>query len=301
MGRVRESFENRFHRLVDILYKTQARPHTAAELALHYGMTTRNIQRDLGVLREAHFPLENVGRGRGHRLDPSYRLPQNALSLEELVPLVLGNTMLLTGAQETARTKLRAVSLNGTERTVVAHLPARVIHARSFDGDQWLEPLSAAIAGERCIRARYAFQERVLEPWTLLHRGMVFYVHAYDPVDGRDKRFRLNRFESVEVLPERATVPRQGVELARFHPWDLGDSLPETVVVRVTPELERWLDENPAHPSQLLKGGCAHFQVRNQRRFFGWLLGLYGAKLEQPAAWQPVLVEHIRGLLATYT
>jgi len=296
-----EGFESRFHRLVDILYKTQARPYTAAELALHYGMTTRNIQRDLGVLREARFPLENVGRGRGHRLDPSYRLPQNALSLDELVPLVLGNTMIMAAGQQTARAKLRAVSLNGVERSVVTHLPARVVHSRSFQGDEWLEPLSVAIAGEKRIRTRYAAQERILEPWSLLHREMVFYVHAYEPAAGCDKRFRLNRFESVEVLPERATVQRQSADSARFHPWDLGEGAEESVVVRISPELERWLDENPAHPSQRLKEGRAHFRLRNQRRFFGWLLSLYGATLEKPASWRAVLTERLQELLAVYT
>lgn len=295
-----EKFETRFHRLVDILYRTHSRPYTAAELARHYDMTARNILRDLGMLREARFPLENLGRGRGHRLDPAYRLPQNALSLEELVPLVLGNTMIMTKAQESARAKLRAVSLNGVERAVVAYLPPRVVHTRSFDGDEWLEPLSAAIAGEKRVRARYGSQERLLEPWSLLHREMIWYVHAYEPATERSKRFRLSRFQFIEVLADRATVPRQKADSARFHPWDLGQADEQAVIVKVTAELEQWLDENPAHPSQVLTNGRAHFKVRNQRRFFGWLLSLYGATLEEPVAWRGVLAKRISELFENY-
>lgn len=296
-----ETFDTRFHRLVDILYRTQARPHTAAELALHYRMTPRNVQRDLELLRDARFPLENLGRKRGHRLDPAFRLPQNGLSLDELVPLVLGNTMIVTRGQEPARAKLRAVSLNGVERSIVAHLPPRVVHSRSFHGDEWLEALSAAIAGEKRVRVIYASQERILEPWSLLHQSMVWYVHAYDPAKLNAQRYRLNRLQSVELLPERATAVRQNADAARFHPWDLSEDEEQMVIVKVTPELENWLDENPAHPSQRLQNGRAHFKVRNQRRFFGWLLSLYGAKLEKPAAWRAALATRLSELLNLYT
>ena len=68
-----------------------------------------------------------------------------------------------------------------------------------------------------------------------------------------------------------------------FHRWDLSRGKPRKVVCRATPELLRWLEENPAHPSQKINNGYFEMQVGDLDKVAAWVLSLTGMEVIQPS------------------
>lgn len=52
------------YRLLRILELLQSKPRTTRELARHFGVPARTVQRDLQTLREAGEPITALARGR---------------------------------------------------------------------------------------------------------------------------------------------------------------------------------------------------------------------------------------------
>ena len=275
-----------------------AEGHTAQRLADEYKVSKRTIQRDLDLLISERFPVEQLGRGRGYCLSADFRMQQQALSAQEVLPLVLGGQIIKGGGQQAALGKLRNYVLNGFDRRLTDNLAERVLPLAQA-ASPWLEPISRAIANSYQALVEYqgtrdeAPAQRLLEPATLFMRQGAWYVDAFESASGQFKTFRLNRITSVQVLKDPQLNPRRPASQADFHPWDLGDEPPIKAHIEVGPELAKWLSENPPHGSQQLEGTSVSYQVVCRDAFIRWLLGLSHARLVGPAELTTLLRERL--------
>ena len=303
----REDFATRFSRLIDLLHKLRSpEGKTVASLAQEYGLSERSLIRDIRLLQESHFPIEELGRHRGYRLSPEFRLQPQALLADELLPLVLGAQLL--GGRRAALGKLRNYVVNGIERRLTDELPDRVL---PFSGEgrglEWLEPLSRAIVARLRVDIDYRSSDemepgqRVIEPATLFLRSGNWYVDAFELAAEKFKTFRLSRISGVRLQQEVARYPRRPAQEAEFHPWDLAESEPAEAELEVGEGLAQWLQENPAHPSQRLEGTRVRYRVRAAEPFVRWVLGLSEARLLGPEALLSALRQRIRQLQDCYS
>src|SRR6266700_7068480 len=81
---------NRIDRLTAILLLLQTGKRSAAEIAQHFEVSRRTIQRDIDALCEMGIPIAaNLGVTGGYSLPPDYSLPPLALTLHEALLLRL--------------------------------------------------------------------------------------------------------------------------------------------------------------------------------------------------------------------
>lgn len=271
---------------------------TAKALAAEHGVSIRTIQRDLVFLRESAFPIENLGRGLGHRLSPQFRLPPQALNTQDILPMVLGGQLFGQAGQRAALTKLRNYVVNGVEKLITFELEGRVSQPEHpAQGLEWLEPVSLAIVQKRAAKLLYANPDecprwRWVDPHTLFLRNSIWYVDAYDHEKRATRTFRLNRIQKLEVLRQGQLgeyQPTQG-----FHPWDFGNEEPIEARVHLSSKLRAWLVENPPHPSQRWDGDDVLYTIRERDVFARWVLGLDGATLKGPPCLIRALLDRIR-------
>lgn len=299
----REDFATRFSRLIDLLHQLRSpEGRTVVSLAQQYGLSERSLIRDIRLLQESLFPIEELGRHRGYRLSPEFRLQPQALQAEELLPLVLGAQLL--GGRRAALGKLRNYVVNGIERRLTDELPDRVLPLQR--DIEWLEPLSRAIVGRLRVEIDYRSADevepgrRLIEPATLFLRNETWYVDAFEVAAGKFKTFRLNRISAVRISQEVAGSERRPAEEAEFHPWDLANAEPTEAELEVGERLLQWLRENPAHPSQRLDGNRVTYRVVAAEPFVRWVMGLSEARLLGSPALLAELRARIRQLQESY-
>ena len=81
---------NRIDRLTAILLLLQTGKRSAAEIARHFEVSRRTIQRDIDALCEMGIPIvADLGVTGGYSLPPDYSLPPLALTLHEALLLSL--------------------------------------------------------------------------------------------------------------------------------------------------------------------------------------------------------------------
>ena len=74
----------------------------------------------------------------------------------------------------------------------------------------------------------------------------------------------------------------------------------QTVRIKVSESLARWLEENPAHPSQELSEGQVTFQVTNPKAMARWVTSLYGLEVLEPKELRDELKQITKELAGVY-
>jgi len=245
----------RADRLLNMLLLLQTRGRlTAAELAAELEVSERTIYRDLDALSGAGIPVyAERGPGGGCSLLDSYRTTLTGLSENEVRALFLLSVpspladLGIAGEIKTALLKLVAAKPPDSDPV------ARRIHLDTtwwFESDNpapHLRPLYEALIAERQVMLRYrqAFGtevERLADPYGLVAKAGVWYL-----VCGQNDRVRVHRVShllAASVTDEGFPYPA-GFDLASF--WADWCTRAESVraiypvIVRVSPDLARWL------------------------------------------------------------
>lgn len=211
---------NRIDRLFGILLLLQSRRLVrAVDIAAHYEMSERTIYRDIAALMQLGVPIISQA-GEGYRLIDGYFLPPLIFTPDEASQLFLGIKMLESSGNEstalvTVREKLSAIL---PERTHKQAMP--LVDAISFYFEQnrfdlhmpHLPELQNAIFGKHSAHIIYhnwnstATTERIIEPFRLIFNTKAWYVVAYCRLRGAVRSFRLERIESLRILPEMFTT-----------------------------------------------------------------------------------------------
>ena len=211
----------RASRLVNVLLLLQTRGGlTASELARELEVSMRTIYRDVEALSAAGVPIyADRGPTGGIRLVEGYRTRLTGLTDDEAKALFLSG-MPGPAAQLGFGTVVVAARLK-----ILAALPpelraraTRISERFHLDAPGWfqvpeevphLEALAEAVWEERRVAVEYQREDRVvarvLEPLGLVLKAGIWYVVARS--EGQDRTYRVSRFVSAQILPERFERP----------------------------------------------------------------------------------------------
>jgi predicted DNA-binding transcriptional regulator YafY len=216
------NFMNRIDRLFAILLLLQRRKLVRAEdLARTFEISVRTVYRDMAALSEVGVPLVTLP-ARGYQLMEGYYLPPLVFSPAEASALFLGARMLALQAAgqlphdaETALDKL-AHALPDSSRQQVEELTRLiqfVVPQERFNlDDPRLKKLQQAIREQHVIHIRYhsysrdEMTSRNVEPLELSYSNGSWYVSGYCRLRQGIRGFRLERIETLELLPETFTA-----------------------------------------------------------------------------------------------
>ncbi len=311
---------NRTDRLLAIVLELQARGRQRAEdLAATFEVSKRSIYRDIQALDEAGVPIISVP-GQGYSLMKGYFLPPLSFTVEETTILLLGSDVMAQSfdaqyrlAAQSASRKIEGV-LPEQLRDEVAYLRTAIIFVATSsreDGPERekLQQLRRAIIDRVTVRfvyhTRYGTgeqtQTRTADPYALACVNRIWYLLAYCHLRQDMRNFRLDRMDTLEILPQtfrrRAEVrigPRQKDEQGTIRVRALFDH-----------EVARWVRE--ARPYYMVDeeenadGLLVTFSVRRESEILQWLLS-WGrhVRVLEPDSLREQMAEEARAMLQNF-
>jgi predicted DNA-binding transcriptional regulator YafY len=308
---VAESVESQLERAQGILDLLSSEEWVTSEtIADFIGQSTKSAKLYIKRLRNMGYEIE-AARGKGYRLEGQLGEGRLLLSEDEMLALFLSleRSSLDFPAALLERLRLRLLNLLSRGRRKLAQT-LQTHHengSRAYFADlDSLKAISKARESGRLLRLTYQGlkdtipRRRTVQPLRLVPRQQAWYLEVWDVESHCEKSLRLDRIKDAVCLSEKGSVEPGQVVIAH-HPWDFGDT-PLAVRLRVRPDLARWLEENPAHPSQNLvrladSTATVEYQVRCPGKFLDWLIGLRGFQLEGPELLTAMLRQRAQTLL----
>lgn len=200
-------------RLLSItLYLINRKKATARELADHFEVSVRTIQRDMESLSLSGIPIyADRGKEGGYSIVDTYTVNRHYFAPRELAALtsLVGrlNTVLDHGALKNAEEKLlnlsRAVTPRKHETLLMDFTPWGMdeIHRKHF------QSVYRAVEESQVLALRYASPtgeetRRDIEPVSVIIKGSAWYVYAYCRLRAAMRLFKLTRIFDVTAMPE---------------------------------------------------------------------------------------------------
>jgi predicted DNA-binding transcriptional regulator YafY len=220
----------RADRLLSMMMLLQTRGKMTAEtLAQALGVSRRTILRDVDALSFAGVPVYSVGgHGGGIALDEAYRTTLTGLQQAEVQSLFIASNAAvlrdlgLSAASEGLLLKLLA-SLPDTQRPTVDHIRQRLLIDPSWwwndtQSPPFWEALQQAVYDDHLIEVTYEHYngeivERVLEPYSLVYKGSLWYLVAQREDEMRT--YRIARFHRVTLL-DQSFMRRRDYDLSAY-------------------------------------------------------------------------------------
>lgn len=245
----------------------------------------RMFERDKELLRDLGIPLElrptdawEVEHGYVVTAD-SYALADPGLTDEERVALRLAANAVRIGGQVAgpdALFKLGGGPPHGGGEPLAADLGA--------SGDSLAEAFSAVVE-HRVLQFDYRGQERVVEPYGLIHKRGHWYMVGADRGDGRIvKNFRVDRAEGVKGVGEAAAFDRpegfRAGDAVAPAAWEAGGEDLEAEVI-FDASIAWWAKRQLTGRSTVTEREdgtlSATIPVANPEAFIGWVLSFDAA------------------------
>lgn len=222
---------DRLYALVEELRARAPRTMRAAELAEHFEVTTRTIERDLLALQEAGVPIwARPGPGGGYGLNVDTTLPPLNLTAAEATALAIAlasaHGMPFATAGRSALQKLVAV-IAASPRESAAKLASHIRIAQNPGSP--IEPISPvmqqalldAVAVELIYRNSQDRETvRVVEPAGIFSTGGGWYLAAWCQLRQGPRIFRLDRIARA-TLTHEVIIPRSLDAMLRDVPFDM--------------------------------------------------------------------------------
>jgi predicted DNA-binding transcriptional regulator YafY len=216
---------DRLFRIVQ--YLRGSRLQTARDLAQKLQVSPRTIYRDVQDLQLSGVPILGEA-GVGYTLRRDYDLPPLMFDSREITALVLGTRMVsafgdteLASAANDALRKIEAVltpdlrdRIDRVRLYAPALQPRTPEEAAARDHIESIRlPIRQAVESAHILSVQYRDEkgqasERRLRPMALLFWGQVWTLVAWCELRHDFRSFRIDRFASVEVLPETFTPER---------------------------------------------------------------------------------------------
>jgi len=277
---------------------------STSDLAERLACSKRQVQRDIGVLRQVGFPVEHEDREFGKRfwrLAPHFlEREELVLSLTEMVSLYLARQMLsplagtaLGDGLATSIEKIKAL----VPRDALAYFGdldetifVKSVAQPDYSGqEKEIRILNRAVADCRALKVRYhsASKDREWEadvhPYGLVYFGTNLYVVGHLVQYAEVRTLKVSRIRGVQMTDRRFERP-DDFSLAAYLDGSFGIFSPgplQTIDVRFTGWAATSVREHRWHPSQaILKdtraGVVARFNLTDTRELKRWVLG-YGA------------------------
>lgn len=210
---------SRLSRLTAILLKLQTRPFVEVNsLAKQFEVSKRTIYRDLESLEQSGVPITSED-SRGYRLIPGYNIPPVMFTEAEANAIIMAEKMMaqtkdasLIADLVSATDKIKSVLKEGPKEK------AEFLSKRTIIGKNWKNEVSSsnltdiqkALTNFQVLKISYrkesdeAASERAIEPFAIYHNTFENWILiAWCRLRKEFRNFRLDRMESIEVLPEQ--------------------------------------------------------------------------------------------------
>jgi predicted DNA-binding transcriptional regulator YafY len=316
-------------RQLDILRTLQARQYgvRAKELAEEFGVTVRTIQRDLGDLGEAGFPLYNERRGGQHvywYLMQSKELPSINFPLLEVASLLfledMADALEGTPFKDHLHAALRRISLTLPEPALrflrrAAHMYTPFVRGgKSYvESSQIIEDLNQALLERRVCRVTYQTADSKIcktypiEPLRLFYFRGGLYLISRVPAYNQLITQAVERIRALELTEERFEVPQDlSVEERLEHSFGVVYEEPFDVKIQFSREQAPYIRERIWHPTQQIEeqeDGSLILSLHAGGRYEikSWILS-YGAtaRVLEPDWLRDQVAEELRTSLESY-
>jgi predicted DNA-binding transcriptional regulator YafY len=289
----------RMFKIEHLLYQCGEAGMLADHVAELCDVSLRTTQRDLNAIEASNvFPIwrdkGRCGISMKRYLPPIHFSPSEALNLFMASRLMLGYAQRYDPDIASIFTKLNCVLPSPLkeqgQKTIewMNTLPknSRVVQILGRLAEAWItgrivhisyQSYSAEEASERDIDVYY------IQPVSIGHSA---YVIGYCHYMKKIRTFKVERIESLTMLPERYDIPRDfDANKHLSSAWGIvTDDKVETIKLRIMPELVRLMEETVWHPSQIVKrqkdgSAVMTLQVANTWELVTWILG-WGEKVE---------------------
>ena len=206
---------DRLYALVEELRAFAPRPRTAHQLAQHFEVSVRTIERDLNALLQAGVPISSTpGPGGGYAIDKTHTLPPVNFTAAEATALAIALSR--PGASPLAE------ALRSAVRKVVGVMPAAEAEAARrlagrvhlFPHDSDSRPSAARVTEDAVVRSevveiryedRYGEDTtRQVEPLALVGSGQAWYLVGHCRLRDGQRAFRLDRILDARLTGEPA-------------------------------------------------------------------------------------------------
>lgn len=271
----------------------------------------RAFERDKEALRSMGIPLEMRPSGRDGLVEQAdgyiipkerYYLPQIDLEPDEVAALRLAADAVLGGAENAAA----GFAKLSVDSTPASWSRPRVMWGADMAVEQpLLGPLYSAILDRSPVTFGYQAADgkertRSLEPYGLVHKRGNWYVVGRDKDRDDVRAFRVSRIASTISVGEGTFDIPEGFDPAGHlggEPYEVGPGTPTTAVVRFSPSLAWWAEQNVrASSSRSLDDGSLEVEipVANLDALVSWAIG-FGSGLEivSPDEARQALVDHL--------
>lgn len=214
VGRVNRT--DRLYAIVEELRAKAPRAWTARQLALHFEVSTRTIERDVLALQEAGVPIwATSGPGGSYTVDPAMTLPPLNFTADEAlaiaVTLAVAGRMPFGQAARTAMVKVVAAMPPGT-RERARELVGRVHSMGCGEGGaerQAMRVVEQAIVDGVVVELDYTDKDgvtttRAVEPFGLTSTEDNWYLMAWCRLRREGRVFRFDRIHAARATGEAA-------------------------------------------------------------------------------------------------
>ena len=210
---------DRLYAIVEQLRAVAPQPRTARQLAEHFEVSTRTIERDIDALLQAGLPIyATAGRRGGYAIDKAHTLPPVNFTAAEATALALaiarpGASPFADALHSALHKVLAAMPATGAQ--AARSLSARV-HLFEHDNDR--RPVTArtveqAVLDRRVVEIGYedrmgVVTTRQVEPVAVVGSGEAWYLVGFCRLRQDQRVFRLDRIRQARVTDERAPADR---------------------------------------------------------------------------------------------
>jgi predicted DNA-binding transcriptional regulator YafY len=204
---------DRLYAIVEELRGKAPRAWTAHQLARHFEVSTRTIERDILALQEAGVPIwATPGPGGGYTVDPAMTLPPLNFTADEAlaiaVTLAVAGRMPFGQAARTAMVKVVAAMPVAT-RERARQLVGRVHSMGGTEKSEALRTIEQAMVDGVVVDIDYTDKDgtrtqRAVEPFGLTSTDENWYLMAWCRLRQEGRVFRFDRIHGATATDERA-------------------------------------------------------------------------------------------------
>lgn len=279
---------------------------TVREMAREMGVTERTIRRDLEVFREVGFPIEETTGAHGRktwRMKSGAEEPATSFTFDEAIALYLGRRFMepLAGtlfweASHRAFRKIRAslgkTALDYLERT------ARVIHPTTVGSSDYskkaelIDRIMMGIEERKAVFITYQSLQATepvtydIYPYGFAHHRGSLYLIGHSPDRNENRHWKVDRIEEAEITKIPFHLPA-GFDVQEHLRASFGIYLGRgdvRVEVRFSPTVARYVQESTWHETQKLtvqKDGSllVRFRLSDTEEIKRWVLS-FGEEAE---------------------
>lgn len=291
---------------------------SAKELADRFEVSTKTVYRDMDTLSQAGIPVfAHQGTAGGFEIMEQYTISRQYLSLGEISSIIAAVKGIGTALDDATYASLQekvTTLLHQSDKHQEGQRPESLV----FDLNPWglgptardkVNKLRRAIDAARLAQFSYmnsnsSESERTVEPYALILKGNVWYLHAYCTLRGQFRVFRLSRVQQLVMIEER--FERRAVPAMDRYAWDsewIGRLLAR-VTLLFQPQV-RYRVGDSFHPDKIATLEDGSLRVEGEMTIDEWFYGMvlsYGnqVKVEYPSHVAEEVVRRARQIVESY-